>query len=190
MQERGTVATLSRAPGTRPEAGRAEAQPRRHGRGLVIALAIAALVVAADQITKSLVEEHIHAKTHILGPLSLTIGYNSGSAFSFFTGRAPVLAVVALVLIVVLAVMAWRARSTGVAVALGLVLGGAIGNLSDRVFRGHHGAVVDFISLPRWPTFNVGDACIVTGVVLFVLFQFRRWSDEERSEHQGSPPAP
>jgi lipoprotein signal peptidase len=57
------------------------------------------------------------------------------------------------------------------------------------VFRGHHGAVVDFISLPRWPTFNVGDACIVIGVILFVILQLRRWSEEEHPEGRGSPPS-
>ena len=54
------------------------------------------------------------------------------------------------------------------AVALGLIIGGAIGNLSDRLVGGHHGQVVDFITLSHWPTFNVADACITAGVVVLI----------------------
>jgi signal peptidase II len=61
------------------------------------------------------------------------------------------------------------------ALALGLVLGGALGNLTDRVVRGHHGAVVDFVALHFWPTFNVADSCIVVGVLLAVALS---WGDE------------
>ncbi len=65
---------------------------------------------------------------------------------------------VAVVLVAVLVVMAWRAPSTGRAAILGLILGGALGNLADRFFRDDHGAVVDFVALHFWPTFNVADA--------------------------------
>ena len=57
----------------------------------------------------------------------------------------------------------------GVALALGLILGGALGNLADRAFRRHHGSVVDFITLSHWPTFNVADSCITVGVVVLVV---------------------
>ena len=70
--------------------------------------------------------------------------------------------------------LAWRAPSRGIAVALGLVLGGALGNLADRALRGHHGQVVDFVTLPHWPTFNVADACITVGVLLAVVLFWRR----------------
>jgi signal peptidase II len=53
------------------------------------------------------------------------------------------------------------------------VIGGALGNLSDRVFRSHHGAVVDFIALHFWPTFNVADSCVVVGSILLVLLLWR-----------------
>jgi signal peptidase II len=190
LQERGTVAALSSAPGAivvpaRPE----ETRRHTHLKRLAVALAIAVAVVTVDQITKTLVVHHIHDRVHLFGPLSLTLGFNTGSAFSFFTGRAPVLAVVALVLIAVLLALAWRARSMVAVVALGLVLGGAIGNLSDRLFRGHNGAVVDFVELPRWPIFNVADACIVTGIAIFVILQLRRWATDERADRK-PPPAP
>ena len=131
------------------------------------------MVVAADQITKSVVVADLHRPVHVVGPFGLALGYNSGSAFSLFTGAPAVIAVVAIVLVVVLVVLAWRAPSLPVAVAVGLVLGGALGNLADRAFRGHHGDVVDFITLSHWPTFNVADVCITVGVVLLVVFYWR-----------------
>ena len=66
-----------------------------------------------------------------------------------------------------------RVQSTPIAVALGLVVGGALGNLADRVFRSHHGAVVDFIALHFWPTFNVADSCIVVGGILAAVLLWR-----------------
>lgn len=142
-------------------------------RRLLVAAAVAGIVVAVDQVTTSLVETDLHHPLHLLGPFGLAIGYNSGSAFSLFTGDAPVLVVVAIVLSAVLIWMVWRARSAAIAIALGLVLGGALGNLCDRAFRGHHGDVVDFITLSHWPTFNVADACITVGVVLLVALYWR-----------------
>ncbi|HMD45679.1 MAG TPA: signal peptidase II [Acidimicrobiales bacterium] len=143
-------------------------------RRLVVAVTVAAGVVVADQVSKSLAEAHLHRPRHLLGPLGLSLGFNTGSAFSLFTGLAGVLAVVAAVLVAVLVLLAWRTSRTSVAVGLGLMLGGALGNLSDRLVRGHHGAVVDFISLRYWPTFNVADACIVAGVVVLLVVWWRQ----------------
>ena len=61
---------------------------------------------------------------------------------------------------------------------VGLLLGGATGNVVDRVFRGHGGAVVDFIDLQWWPVFNVADTCVVTGALLFVLVSSRKPEQE------------
>lgn len=132
-------------------------------------LAVALVVVVVDQVTTSWVELDLHQPRHVVGPFGLGISYNTGSAFSFFTGQAAVLTLVALALVGLLLVLAWRVHSLSAALAVGLVLGGALGNLGDRLFRGHHGAVVDFITLRFWPTFNVADACIVIGVVWFAL---------------------
>ncbi len=158
LQERRTVAPLSGA----------------HLRCPLVAAGVAAAVVAADQVTKSLAEAHLHQPVHLLGPLGLDLGYNSGSAFSLFTGNAAALAVVAVVLVAVLGFLALRTRRVAVAVGLGLVLGGAVGNLADRLVRGHHGDVVDFVTLTHWPTFNVADSAITVGVVLLLVLQFRR----------------
>ena len=72
--------------------------------------------------------------------------------------------------------MAWFGRtvpSTSAAVGVGMILGGAIGNLADRLFRGHHGAVVDFIYSGFWPTFNLADASIVCGCAVLALALWR-----------------
>jgi signal peptidase II len=131
-------------------------------------------VVAADQVTKSVAEAHLTHAVHVLGPFGLALRYNSGSAFSLFAGDSAVLGVVGVALVLALVAAAWRARRTWVAVSLGLVIGGAVGNLADRLCRGHHGQVTDFITLSHWPTFNVADACISAGIVLLVLSFWRR----------------
>jgi len=175
LQERGAVAALSRRRGApapdAPSGARNSAGPRRLGIGL----ATAGVVVAADQVTKSLAVDRLASgPVHLLGPFGLALGYNSGAAFSLFTNAAPVLGAGAAVLAVVLSWLAWRSRSSGVAVACGLVLGGALGNLCDRVFRSHHGSVVDFITLSHWPTFNVADACVTLGALSLIALQLRR----------------
>jgi signal peptidase II len=174
VQERGTVAALTTA--------------RR--RRLLLTAGVVVAVVAIDQSTKSLVESDLHHPAHLVGPLGLALGYNSGSAFSLFTGAPAVLAAVSLVLVGILVWLAWRARSAAMAVAVGLVLGGALGNLSDRAFRGHHGDVVDFITLTHWPTFNVADACITVGVVLLVVLYWREPALREAPDPPAGQGAP
>jgi len=132
------------------------------------------MVVAADQLTKWWAIDRLSSGSiHIIGPLDLELSRNSGSAFSLFQGDAAPLMVVAVVLIAGLAIVAWRSATAGRAAAIGLIMGGALGNLSDRLFRGDHGAVVDFVALHFWPTFNVADSCITVGCVL-VLISFLR----------------
>jgi len=148
--------------------GGATAGKRR--RRLVIIAVIAAVVVTADQVTKSLAVAHLaHHNVHLLGPLSLRLFYNSGVAFSVGSGLTVPIIIVAVVLVLMIIWFARGVPTTTAAVAVGLVLGGALGNLSDRLFRGHHGAVVDFIYSRVWPTFNVADSCVVVGSILLAL---------------------
>jgi signal peptidase II len=141
---------------------------------LVAALAVAVAVVVVDQLTKWwAVTRLAHGPIHVIGTLDFELSRNSGASFSLFQGKAVVLVPVAVVLVAVLSVMAWRAPSAGRAVVLGLIVGGALGNLCDRFFRDDHGAVVDFVALHFWPTFNVADACIVVGCVLLVFSLLR-----------------
>jgi signal peptidase II len=134
----------------------------------VLAFALALLVVAADRVTTSLVEHDLHGVVHVWGPFGLALQFNSGLAFSVFTGRATLVTILLAAGVVVLAVLVARVRTASQAIGGGLVLGGGVGNLSERVLSGHHGLVADFITLSHWPTFNVADACITVGVVVLV----------------------
>ncbi len=140
-----------------------------------MALSVAAAVVAADQATKSwAVDRLARGSIHVVWKLHLSLSYNTGSAFGLAQGWGPVLAALAAVAVVGLLALVRGAQVRGMAVAVGLVAGGAAGNLSDRLLRGHHGAVVDFIALPFWPTFNVADSCITVGVVLAAVLVLRQ----------------
>ena len=115
------------------------------------------------------------------GAVYLTEARNTGAAFSFAEGATVVFSLIAAAVVVVIVRSARRLYSTGWAVALALVLGGAVGNLLDRVFRAPgflRGGVVDFISLfdpygQVWPIFNVADSAIVCGGVLGALLALR-----------------
>ena len=138
-------------------------------RRVTVAGAVALAAVAADQLTKWwAVDRLASGRIHVIGTLDLELARNSGASFSLFQNKGFILAPVAVVLIAVLAVMIWQAPTTGRAAALGLILGGALGNLSDRLFR-DGGSVVDFVALHFWPTFNVADACVVIGCGLLLI---------------------
>jgi signal peptidase II len=136
-----------------------------------VILAVAAAVVAVDQVTKTWALHHAVNPVHILGTLQLALTFNPGAAFGMGRGVTPVLVAGAIVLVVVLLGVgraASRTASLSATVAMGLLLGGACGNLVDRLLRHNHGAVIDFIDLRWWPVFNVADACITVGAVLLV----------------------
>jgi signal peptidase II len=144
---------------------------------------VAAVVVIADQASKTWAVDHLPPDRHLFGPVWLVLTFNSGAAFSLGRGVTPIVEAIVVVLVAWLLVFSRRAShaaSVPAAVGLGLLLGGAAGNLIDRVFRHHHGAVIDFIDAVRirnhdwWPIFNVADASIVVGVVLLVLSYWRR----------------
>ncbi len=137
---------------------------------MTVAVVVMGAVVAVDQLTKWwAITRLADGPVHVIGTLDLELSRNTGASFSLFQGQAFLLVPVAVLLLVGLFVMVWRSSSTGRAATLGLILGGAVGNLCDRIFRGDHGAVVDFIALHFWPTFNVADASIVIGCALLVF---------------------
>jgi signal peptidase II len=146
------------------------------------ALGLACLVVAADQLTKALVAESIPVggEERLLPPLlSLVHTRNRGVAFGIDPGGSAVVAVLIAIVLIVLALYFARSLASGPTwIVGGLIFGGAIGNLIDRV---RTGSVTDFIKLPLgWPPFNVADASITLGVVLLVLMLLRA---ERQSEH-------
>jgi signal peptidase II len=102
--------------------------------------------------------------------------FNPGAAFSTGTGFTIVFTALAMVAVVVVLWLSRRIASTGWALALGLLLGGVAGNLTDRIFREpdpFHGHVVDFLMLPNWPVFNIADICINIAAGLIILQTFR-----------------
>jgi signal peptidase II len=135
----------------------------------VLAFAIATIVVVADRVTTSLAVDHLHGVRHVWGPFGWALTYNSGFAFSLFSGRGFLVTVLLSIGVVVLAFVVGQVRTLPLAVGSGLVLGGAIGNLSERIVGGPGGEVPDFITLRDWPTFNVADACVTIGVIIIIV---------------------
>jgi signal peptidase II len=138
-------------------------------------LVLAAVVLAADQLTKHWAVSHLsdgHA-VHVLWTLRFHLTFNSGMAFSRGRGLGPIIGVVALLVVVVLLLSLRRQGSKLATVAVALVIGGAAGNVADRLFRSGdgflRGEVIDFIDLQWWPVFNLADAALVVGGVLLVV---------------------
>ena len=144
-------------------------------RARLLLAGIAAAAFAADQATKTWAVHRLRrGPVHVVGPLDLRLTYNTGGAFGLGGGRAPFFMAAAVVLVVVLVRLGRADRGRLPAIALGLLVGGAAGNLADRLFRHAAGGVVDFIHLGWWPTFNVADAAITCGGLLLVLTGWRR----------------
>ncbi len=150
-------------------------RPRR----IRLLLAVAAGIFGTDLITKTIVVATLSDRAPIRllgGLLTLRVLRNSGAAFSIGTSMTAVFTLIAVVVIVSILRTARRLRSLAWAVTLGLLLGGATGNLGDRLFRSPgplRGHVVDWIELPHWPVFNVADSAIVCGGILAVLIAAR-----------------
>jgi signal peptidase II len=167
VQERGTVPAL-----TRP-------------RVAAVALGTAALVVIVDQLTKWWALEALaDGPTELFWTLRLRLVFNTGASFSLGEdlGLTPCLTAGGVVLVLVLVAMTRSVDRTVLAVAFGLMVGGAVGNLSDRLFRGHDGAVIDFVDLQWWPVFNVADTALVIGAGLLVLTELRRGAGPDVDE--------
>ena len=140
---------------------------------------VAALVLALDVSTKVLVVAELEGRRVLEllgGQLLIRVSRNPGAAFSFAEGATVVFTAVAIAVIVVIIRVSGRLYSNGWALSLGLLLGGATGNLVDRLLRTPgpgRGAVVDFIDFQVYPSFNVADSAIVVGGLLAVVLSFR-----------------
>ena len=151
------------------------ARPRRIG----ILLAVAVFVIAADVISKAVVVSQLAGKppVHVLGTfLELVLTRNSGAAFSIGTSLTIVFTAIAAGVVIYILRAARNLRSIGWAIALGLLLGGAMGHLLDRIFRAPGlfvGHVVDWIQVPHWPVFNLADSSVVCGGILVALLALR-----------------
>ena len=149
----------------------------RSGRARALLLAAAGLTLAIDQASKAFVLARLGADGHVRlagNVFAIIVRRNPGGAFGMFP-NAPLFFFVATVAIVVGAIV-WGWRTPQLAVPVGMIVGGGLGNLLDRLARGPHlfrGQVVDFIYLSFWPTFNLADSAIVVGVALLLLMGSR-----------------
>ena len=176
------------------DAGARRVPPRR----ISVLVAITVTAFALDVISKVIVVATLPDRPPVEllgGLLTLRVLRNSGAAFNIGNGMTLVFTVIATGVVVAILRYARKLRSLPWAVTLGLLLGGALGNLADRtvrspgVFRGH---VVDWIELPHWPVFNLADASIVCGGVLAVLLASRGLQVDgtvHREPEAGAPPA-
>jgi signal peptidase II len=156
--------------------------------GLLAGVAVG--VLALDQLTKWWAVDTLDTRTiDLVGSLRLRLTFNHGAAFSLSQGRGALISLLAIAVVAVLLRSGRHATRPLAALALGLVLGGAIGNLSDRAFRDGSGflggGVVDFIDLQWWPVFNVADSAVVCGALLLVVAS---WRDEAPTGSGGGGP--
>jgi signal peptidase II len=152
-------------------------------RAWLLAGALCALVVIADQIAKAVIEHNlvIGEQVDVIGPLGLTLSHNKGVAFGLAWGGGSLLIAFTLVALGFVTYLFSRSPARpGMWVAVGLVSGGAIGNLIDRV---RHDQVTDFVDLPSWPPFNLADVAITFGVLMLVVLYLRE--AEAEKEPQG-----
>jgi len=144
-------------------------------RRLALVYGTALAVLVADQITKSLVVARLGGNPpfELLGSfVRLRYTTNTGGAFSLLAGFPLFFAVMAVVVMVAISIYARRVDSPWVLATLGLLLGGAIGNFSDRLLRGPgllHGEVIDFVDIGSFPVFNVADSAITIGAILLAI---------------------
>ena len=156
-------------------------EPTSSSKSYLLLLLTAGVVVIADQITKSLALEAL-SDGHIDlidGILALRLTFNPGGAFGLLQGFPELFLLASGVVVIAILLWARRADEPRLLVPLGLVLGGGVGNLTDRLVRDHDGQVVDFIDLHVWPVFNLADSAIVIGVLLVLLSgASQKWDPE------------
>ncbi len=160
-------------------------------RGAAILFGAAAAAYVLDRLSKLWAERALQDRPIdlIRGVLSLRFTTNSGGAFSLGQSAPWLFAAFTIGVSILIVATAFRRRSALAAVALGLVLGGALGNLTDRAVRapGLRGRVIDFIDLHVWPIFNVADAAIVVGAVLLAVSTLRSEPAGEEASAQEDP---
>jgi signal peptidase II len=141
-------------------------------------------VLALDQLTKVWAVAGLSdGPVSVLGEfLEFRLTRNPGAAFSSFQDGGHLLGLVALVMVVIIVIALQTVERPAEAIALGAVMGGALGNFTDRVFRGEgflDGAVIDFIDFSFWPTFNVADSGITLGVIALLVLSFTAGPGDE-----------
>ena len=152
-----------------------------------MSLLISAVIVLLDQVSKAwalrdLADGRI---IQVIWTMQFNLTFNRGMAFSRGTGIGPIIGVIGLVVVVLLLLSLRRADNTLTRVATGLIIGGAVGNILDRLFRGSgwmRGAVVDFIDFQWWPVFNVADMAIMIGAATMMVAMLKYNSQINRTD--------
>jgi signal peptidase II len=148
---------------------------------------VVALLVFFDQWSKSWAVNALDdgRTIDVVWTLRFALGFNSGIAFSQAQDLGPVVGIVALIAVALLIRAALRAETVLAAYGLTLIVGGAIGNLADRIFRGDgwlHGHVVDFIDFQWFAVFNIADSAITVGAGVLIIGLFREYMESKRLE--------
>ena len=136
---------------------------------------LALVVLGLDQLTKELALRSLSdgPVDVIEGVLRWRLAFNPGGAFGIFQEQSEIFLVATVVVVVLILVWVRNLDDPRLALPLGLVVGGGLGNVFDRIFRDHGGRVVDFIDLHVWPIFNVADMGVVLGVLWILVLSFR-----------------
>jgi signal peptidase II len=147
-----------------------------------------AVFVAIDQITKSWAVSALDdgRTIDIVWTLRFALGFNSGIAFAQAQGMGPLVGVIALIAVFFLLRYMLKATHPLMAYGLAGILGGALGNIADRLFRGEgflHGKVVDFIDFQWFPIFNVADSCITIGAIVLMVSLFLEQSETRKNSN-------
>ncbi|MBA2948646.1 signal peptidase II [Streptomyces himalayensis] len=178
-EQSGGDAASERQGGSEETTGSSAEERPRGKRKMLVLIAVAAFAYALDLVSKMIVVaklEH-HEPVEIIGDwLRFEAVRNAGAAFGIGEAFTVIFTVIAAAVIVVIARLARKLYSLPWAIALGLLLGGALGNLTDRLFRSpgvFEGAVVDFIAPKGFAVFNLADSAIVCGGILIVVLSFR-----------------
>jgi signal peptidase II len=168
--------------------GSAAGASRRH---VLIAVAVAVGWIVVDQLTKSwAVDALADGETiDVTGSLRFNLAFNTGASFSMGAGLGPLFSVLVVVVVVLLLRHARHISDPVGLVAVGMVVGGAVGNLLDRVFRAGdgflQGGVVDFVDVGWWPIFNVADIGVVVGAILLVISSWVHADVDEPAASRG-----
>ena len=165
---------------------KAAGKKARRTNFLILAV-IAAVWLGLDQLTKQWALSALSdGPNHVIGPLSFRLVFNSGSAFGINALSGLWLGLLAIIVVGFLLFYSRNLPGKAMTVLLGLVIGGALGNLADRIFRAGDGfmsgRVVDFIDLSRWPVFNLADSGIVIGAIGAAIIGSRMFEKEKSGD--------
>jgi signal peptidase II len=152
-----------------------------------MSLLLSGVIVLLDQVSKAwalrdLADGRI---IHVIWTMQFNLTFNRGMAFSRGTGIGPIIGVIGLVVVVLLLLSLRRADNALTRVATGLIIGGAVGNILDRLFRGSgwmRGAVIDFIDFQWWPVFNIADMAIMIGAATMMVAMLKYNSQINRTD--------